>query len=110
MKKTYAFVMVIALLVMNIASVAHADCAEGFVCNDVHLAESADQHDHQHDDSQQANCDCCTTCSGHHHHSHMAHLDSKAEPIVAFGQTAHSIDMAAYASQLLYPPSKPPKA
>ena len=105
----FALVMVTAFLVMNFASVAHADCAEGFVCDGMQQVEVIDQHD-QHDDSQQANCDCCASCSGHHHHSHMAFMNSKADSIMAFSQPLHSDNGDTYFSQLNYPPSKPPKA
>lgn len=110
MKNLLTFGMVIALMVMNIASTAHADCAEGFTCDGMQQVEVIDQHDHQHDDSQQSNCDCCATCSGHHHHSHMANVNGKADPTMASSQTAHSSDGDTYLSQLNYPPSKPPKA
>lgn len=109
MKKLPALVLILTLMVMNIASAAHADCAEGFICDGVQQVESMDQHD-QNDDSQQSNCDCCATCSGHHHHSHMAYVSSKADPIMASSQTTHSSEGATYLSQLHYPPSKPPKA
>ena len=110
MKKLPAFMMVMALLVMSFANIAHADCAEGMICDGVEQTLSADQHNDHDGDQKQAACDCCATCSEHHHHSHMAALNGKAEPIMASSQTAHSSEGATYLSQLHYPPSKPPKA
>jgi hypothetical protein len=109
MKKLPAFILLMAFMVMNIASTAHADCAEGFICDGMQQVESIDQHD-QNDDNQQSNCDCCTTCSGHHHHSHMAFINSKADPLIAANSKMHAQTGETYLSQLHYPPSKPPKA
>ncbi len=100
--------MVMALLVMSFANIAHADCAEGMICEGVQQTLSADQHDDNDGDQKQAACDCCATC-GHHHHSHIAFIGNKAEPIAASSQTLHASVGENYFSQLHYPPSKPPK-
>lgn len=111
MKKLPAYIMVIALLVMNFASVAHADCAEGTLCGgiqaSVSLTDAGDQD--QDKDQQNAACDCCATCGGHHH-SHATVSNGKAEHIAATSQTLHAQAGDNYFSQLHYPPSKPPKA
>ena len=111
MKKLPALILVMALMVMNFATAAHADCAEGLICDGMQQVESMDQHDqhNQNDDGQQTSCDCCATCSGHHHHSHIAFMNSKADPIMASSQSLHSSHGDTYLSQLNYPPSKPPK-
>jgi len=110
MKKLPAFIMVIALLVMNFASMAHAECEHAGGCGDTQIVKSIDDTSNQDGDTQQANCDCCATCSGHHHHSHIAFMNSKADPIMASSQSLHSSNGDIYLSQLNYPPSKPPKA
>lgn len=107
MKKFSTFIMIIALLVMNIASIAHAECNTGGVCDGVQVVESIDQDG---DDSQQAVCDCCATCGHNHHHSHAFIPHGKAEHFAALSKTHHGWDGATYLSQLHYPPSKPPKA
>jgi hypothetical protein len=110
MKKLPAYIMVIALLVMNFASIAHAECTEGMVCGGVQASASVDHTDDQNqDDSQkQAACDCCA--SGHHHHSHASIATGKAEHIMVSSKTLHAQEGENYFSQLHYPPSKPPKA
>jgi hypothetical protein len=114
MSRLFAFGIIVAFLVVNIASVAHADCTSDVNCaatQSVAVVDNAgDQHNDHQDDQKQAACDCCATCSGHHHHSHMAYVNGKAEPIMASSQAAHSSEGATYLSQLHYPPSKPPKA
>ncbi len=109
MKKLPAYMMVMALMVMNFASIAHADCAEGMICDGVQQTISADQQHDQDGGDKQAACDCCATCS-HHHHSHIAFIGNKADPIAASSQTLHAQTGENYFSQLHYPPSKPPKA
>lgn len=109
MKKLPAYIMVIALLVMNIASVAHADCVEGTLCGGIQAVISVDDADDHNGEKQNASCDCCATCGGHHHH-HAAFTNSKAVPIMVTNQTLHSQSGDTYLSQLNYPPSKPPKA
>ena len=113
MKKLPAYILVVAMLVMSIASTAHADCAEGLVCDGMQTVSAAgDVHsessDHQNDE-QQSFCDCCATCGGHHHH-HAAFAIGKADHVMASSQTLHSSEGATYLSQLHYPHSKPPQA
>lgn len=113
MKKLPAYILVVAMLVMSIASAAHAECGEGLVCGTVQTVSAADDvhsesGDHQNDE-QQSFCDCCATCGGHHHH-HAAFAIGKADHVMASSQTLHSNSGDTYLSQLNYPPSKPPKA
>lgn len=107
MTKLPAYILVVAMLVMSIASTAHADCAEGFVCDGLQQTSVMDKHD-QDDGSQKADCDCCARCAGHHHHA--AFTNVKSEPVMISSQAAHSSDGVTYLSQLHYPPSKPPQA
>ncbi len=113
MKKLPAYIMVIALLAMNIASAAHADCAEGMVCGGIQAVVSIDDAGNDSDDhnkeQRNAACECCATCGGHHH-NHAAFATGKAEHLAASSQTLHSQEGENYFSQLHYPPSKPPKA
>lgn len=109
MKKLPAYIMVIALLVMNIASAAHADCAEGTVCGGIQAVVSIDDAGDHDGEKQNAACDCCATCGGHHHH-HAAFTNGKAVPMMDTSQTLHSNSGDTYLSQLNYPPSKPPKS
>lgn len=107
MKKLPAYILVVAMMVMSIASTAHADCAEGFVCDGLQQTSVMDKHD-QDDGSQKADCDCCARCAGHHHHA--AFTNGKSEPVMVSSQTAHSSEGVTYLSQLHYPPSRPPQA
>lgn len=109
MKKVSMYITVIALLVMNIATTAHADCMQGTFHSDVEVSASMSDADHQHGDEQNASCDCCATCSGHHH-NHAAFSGSKSEPVMVSSQTVHYSEGATYLSQLHYPPSKPPQS
>lgn len=109
MKKLPAYIMVIALLVMNIASAAHADCVEGTVCGGIQAVVSIDDAGDHDSEKQNVACDCCATCGGHHHHQ-AAFANGKVEHIAATSQTLHSQAGDSYFSQLHYPPSKPPKA
>lgn len=108
MKKLPAYIMVIALLVMNIASAAHADCVEGTVCGGIQAVISIDGAGDHDGEKQNASCDCCATCGSHHHHA--AFTNGKADPMINTSQTLHSQNGDTYLSQLNYPPSKPPKA
>ena len=112
MEKIPAYIMVVALLVMNVASAAHADCAEGMACGDIQAVASIDDAGNdsgdQDNERQNAAFDGCAKCGGHHHHA--AFTAGKAERIAATSQTAHSSEGVTYLSQLHYPPSKPPKA
>ena len=102
--------MIMTLFVMSFASIAHADCAVGVICDGGQQTLSADQHnDHDDGDQKKATCDCCATCS-HHHHSHISFIDNKAEPIAVSSQTQHASAGENYFSQLYHPPSKRPKA
>jgi hypothetical protein len=107
MKNLLTFCMVIALLVMNIAGVAHADCADGGTCDNVQVVKSENTGD-QDGKTSKAECDHCLNCSSHH--SHMALNHVKAEHFAASSETRHGWDGETYLSQLHYPPSKPPKA
>ncbi len=108
MKNLLTFCMVIALLVMNVAGVAHADCADGKCDDAVQIVKSENSGD-QDGNSNQAGCDHCLNCT--HHHSHMALSHVKAEHFADISKTQRSWDGGAtYLSQLHYPPSKPPKA
>lgn len=100
-------ILILALLAMNVASTAHADCAGG-LCNDTQVMTSVDS---SHDDDQQQNtdCECCATCSGHHHHQ-SAVLSGKIDHAMNINEAGLASDGAVYLSQLHYPPSKPPKA
>jgi hypothetical protein len=107
MKNLFIFCMVIALLVMNVAGVAHTDCADG-KCDNAQVVKSADTGD-QDGKSSQVGCDHCLNCS--HHHSNVALSHVKAEHFSEVSKTHRSWDAGAtYLSQLHYPPSKPPKA
>jgi len=108
MKKLPAYIMVIALLAMNIASAAHADCAEGTVCGGIQAVVSIDDAGDHDGEKQKADCDCCARCAGHHHHA--AFMNGKSEPVMVSSQAAHSSEGVTYLSQLHYPPSKPPQA
>jgi len=113
MKKLPAYIMVIALLVMNIASAAHADCAEGTVCGGIQAVVSIDDagNDSGDQDKEQRNaaCDCCATCGGHNH-SQAVFFTGKAEHFATTSKMYNSQSGEDYFSQLHYPPSKPPKA
>ncbi len=108
MKKLPAYIMVIALLVMNIATVAHADCAEGILCSGIQAVVSIDDASDHDGEKQNASCDCCATCGGHHHH-YAAFAVGKVDSIMASSQSLHSSNGDTYLSQLNYPPSKPPR-
>ena len=110
MKKLPAYIMVIALLVMNLTSAAHATCADGTLCDGLQVSVSIDDAGDQNQDNNQqdASWDCCL--SGHHCHSHISISSSKAEHFSATGTLHHSLSGESYFSELNYPPSKPPQA
>jgi hypothetical protein len=105
-----AYMMVIALLMMNITGAAHASCIEGALCDGLQLSviDAADNQGDQGNNQQDASCDCCL--SGHHHHFQASILSSKAEHFSASSTSPHRLSGVRYFSQLNYPPSKPPKA
>lgn len=98
--------IIVALMMMSIASVPHADCesVSGYGGQAVFTAA-----DHVHEGQKNASCDCCATC-GHHHHSHAFLPYVKAGQLTALSKTYHIWDGKTYVSHLHYPPSKPPKA
>jgi hypothetical protein len=109
MKKFSTLIMVMALLVMNIASIAHAECSAIGVCDGVQVVKSVDDSGDQGGDTQKTVCDCCATC-GHHHHTHASLAHTKTDHMMDMSKTQRRWDGGAtYLSQLHYPPSKPPK-
>ncbi len=108
MKKLPALLMVMTLLLMSIASSAHADCAEAGGCDSIQAVKSIDDSSDHDGDTQKAACDCCATCS-HHNHSNATFLNGSADPIIVVSQTLHVQVGDTYFSQLQYPLSKPPK-
>lgn len=111
MKKLPAYIMVIALLVMNIASVAHAECTGGgTLCSGAPITASVDDTDNQDQDNgqQESSCECCST--GHHHHSHASIASGKVEHFVVSNKMRHDTAVDSYLSQLNSPPFQPPKA
>lgn len=110
MRSLYAYFTVIVLLVMSIASVAHADCANGEHCAPELSVTMVDNADTEHDGHKaDVTCDCCATC-GHHHHTHTTIFNTKSAHSVLMSKTHHSWYGDNYFSQLYNPPSKPPKA
>lgn len=109
MKKLPTFIMVIALLVMNFAGIAHAECTQAGGCDGIVVVQSMDDSVDQDGQTQKSACDCCATC-GHHHHAQAFISHGKAEHFAAASERQHSWDGENYFSQLHYPPSKPPKA
>lgn len=108
MKKLPAFIMVIALLVMNIASIAHAECSANGVCDGVQVVKSVNDSGDQDGGQQKAVCDCCATCGHHHTSASLSHV--KIDHLMDMSKTQRRWDGGAtYLSQLHYPPSKPPK-
>jgi hypothetical protein len=109
-KKCSAFMMVIALLVMNIASVSHAECPESDGYERVQAVTSAGDSGDMEKGTQSAVCDCCATC-GHHHHVQAFLAHSKAAHRTEISTKQRRRDEGeTYLSQLHYPPSKPPEA
>lgn len=107
MEKLSAYILVIALLMANLVSVAHADCFEGTLCGSNQAVISMDDIDDKNDEAQ-APCECCAV--GPHCHGHASLNNAKAEFLVSFRQMGHSWRGDTYSSQLDYPPSKPPQA
>lgn len=107
MKKLPTFIMVIALLAMNIASATAADCSDEALCGNFLNIVTIDDMGNQDDSQGKAICDFCSCC---HHHSNVSTLHGKAEYIAIITQTRHNQVGENYFSQLNYPPSKPPKS
>lgn len=108
MKNLFTFCMIITLLVMNVAGIAHADCVDG-KCSDTIQIVKSESSDDRDGKTNTAECDHCLNCSSHHSHVALSHV--KAEHFADISKTQRSWDRGAtYLSQLHYPPSKPPKA
>lgn len=105
MEKLSAYIVVIALLMANLVSVAHADCSEGTVCGSNQVVVSIDDADNQNG-AAQAPCECCAV--GHHGHAFLS--NNKVNLLATFSQMDHSPRGDIYSSRLDYPPSKPPQA
>ena len=100
--------MVTAFLVMNIASAAHADCAEGMLCGDMQQTTSVTDHSNHDGDQPEPSCDNCI--AGHHHHYKTSLSADKAADLATSRQERHGWNVEHYFFQLPSPPSKPPKA
>lgn len=107
MEKLSAYIVVIALLMANFVSIAHADCSEGTLCSSNPIVVSMDDTDDQNGAAQDP-CECCAV--GHHCHGHVSLSNSKAEILASFRQMNHSWRGDTYSSQLDHPLSKPPQA
>ena len=111
MRKVLLSIMLMTLMVINIASFAHASCGEQSIdAASKEVIASADHSHSQGHGSKQADVDCCL--NGHHHHVHSL-------AYISLTGTAHSLDVSAlnqyfeqqtYRSLTHFPPSKPPKA
>lgn len=107
MKNLPIYMMLLAVLVMNIASVAHASCLDN-LSDHIQLADTSDDSDSHHQDiPDDSPCECCAgTCS---HISFV--MSSEKVTHHAVGYHAYfSRDGTDYLSHLQYPPSRPPKA
>ncbi|MBV1934591.1 MAG: hypothetical protein KUG59_07865 [Parvibaculaceae bacterium] len=107
MEKLSAYILVIALLMANLVTVAHADCFEGTLCGSNQTVISMDDTVDQSGEAQ-APCECCAI--GPHCHGHASLSNGKIEFLASFSQMDHSWRGDTYSSQLDYPPSKPPQA
>ena len=106
MKAFSVYMLVLIMLMMSIVSTAHANCAEGLICEDLQQSFVPDEHN-QDNNSQETGCDCCSRCAGHHH----ATLTYKnSDPVITVHQLTHDHVKVRYLSRLHYPPSKPPKS
>jgi len=103
-----AYIMIIALLLMNIVNAAHADCAEDVLCDSTQVVASADIQGEQDSDQKNAVCDCCAT--SHHHHSHNFLVNGNANHSVSNDQIYHKWNGENYFSQPNSIPFQPPKA
>lgn len=106
MNKLPTFIAIVALLIMNVVSAAHADTLGGILCDDVKIESLHDCH--EQGESQSSVCDC--TACGHHHHSHASLPLVKSSPFPSYTKMEIRFENINYLSQLHYPPSKPPKA
>lgn len=104
MKKLPAYIMVVALLVANIASVAHAACPDGISIDGSQIVEAMDNGSND-SENKSAGCDDCSCC-----HSHASLSYMKAENLTSDNQAHNSWDSKNYFSQLNSPPFQPPKA
>jgi len=107
MKKLPTYIMVMALLVMNIASATAADCSDQALCGSFSAVVSIDDIGNQGDNQGKVLCDFCSCC---YHHSNLSVMHGKAEYVAVASQAQHNRVGENYFSQLNYPPSKPPKA
>jgi hypothetical protein len=101
MKRLSILLMIVALLVMNLAGVAHADCI-GEDCDTIVLS-AGDSHGNDAD----VDCGCCASS---HHHTNIFVPSAKADFIASTSLQLYEAGGATFLSQLHYPPSKPPKA
>lgn len=114
MKRFLASFVAIAIAMMNIPMLHHADgCLDGTLCDPMHSFAHADSHAHNNDktdhdtDSETAECECCATG---HHHSHASIFASKSEATISIARALPASTSGHYFSQFTHPPSKPPKA
>lgn len=110
MQKLSTFIMIAALLVMNIVSTAHAECFADGVSDSAQVVKLVNDVGDQGGDQKKSVCDCCATC-GHYHYTHVFISHVKVDHFVDISKTQYGWDGGtAYLSQRHYPPSKPPKA
>lgn len=103
MKKYPVYIMLLAMVMLNITSIAHASCT---LDGSDHV-QFIDLEDHSDFQDQDNDCHCCHgTCP----HTTFVTTTNK----VTYQTERHSLyfsrDGTDYPSHLQYPPSRPPKA
>ena len=108
MRKLPSFLMVIAFLVVNISTTAHAGCPDHVDCHETQLVESIASSSHNENNEQHGPCNFCACTS--HGHSQMILAPIKTEYVLSSTNILRSLKDFSYFSQYYYPPTEPPKA
>lgn len=118
MKNWLSYILIMALLTMNISFLHHVDeCHETGSGEVLQLASHLDgshshahAHAHESQPTEQEVAECEDCVDSHHHHSYASILDSKADTLITAGTVPYRWNGETYLSHLGAPPSKPPKA
>ena len=106
MKKYSVYMMLLAMVMLNIASIAHASCALVDSSHDaqvIDLEGTSDVQDHDQDDD-------CHCCHGSCPHYTFVTTTNKVTYLTEWHNSYPTRDGTDYPSHLQHPPSKPPKA
>lgn len=106
MKNFSIYILIFALLVMNVTAISHASCMID-ASDPIHLTDNLLGDNNDPDIDQNDQCDCCS--GSNCYHGFFVSFPNQTNNHFDVSSIYISWDEMNYLSHLQYPPSKPPK-